>query len=349
MATKAIVYVDKGKAAIQDVPVPKLRDGYLLVRVHAMGLNPTDWKHIDNGLTDPGSRIGCDYAGVVEEVGPNVTRSFKKGDRICGVVHGGDRPHHENGAFGQVITVKGGVQIKTPDNLSDEEAATLGISICTVGQGLYQTLNLPVPTECVGQGSEYILIYGGSTATGIFGIQFAKLSGLRVIATASPHNFDYLSSLGAEDVFDYKAPDVAAEIRKYTDNRLKLAWDCTGLGGPIIAGALSSVAPSKYASIMPVKEDVKAINANIDGPHVTLMYSMFGEGFHKGKRVEPEPAEYEFAQQFWEMSREILASGKVKTVRPIVNRGGKGLEGVLEGLDELRADKVSGGKLVYTF
>jgi NADPH:quinone reductase-like Zn-dependent oxidoreductase len=214
---------------------------------------------------------------------------------------------------------------------------------------LYETLNLPVPTECVGQGSEYILIYGGSTATGIFGIQFAKLSGLRVIATASPHNFDYLRSLGAEDVFDYKAPNVAAEIRAYTNNKLKLAWDCTGLGGPIIAGALSSKVPSMCATIMPIKEDLKATNSKIDGPHVTLMYKMFGEGYHKGEKVEPEPAEYEFAQHFWEMAHDILASGKVKTVTPIVNRGGKGLEGVLKGLDELRGNKISGGKLVYTF
>ena len=87
--TNAIVYVDKGKATIQDVPKPKLRDEYVLVKVHALGLNPTDWKHIDFGVTESGSRIGCDYAGVVEAVGSKVQKHFTKGDRICGVVHGG--------------------------------------------------------------------------------------------------------------------------------------------------------------------------------------------------------------------------------------------------------------------
>jgi NADPH:quinone reductase-like Zn-dependent oxidoreductase len=88
MTTKAIVFVEKGKAEIQDVPLPTLRDEYVLVRVKAVGLNPTDWKHIDNAMTDPGSRIGCDYAGVVEETGPNVKKGFRKGDRISGVVSG---------------------------------------------------------------------------------------------------------------------------------------------------------------------------------------------------------------------------------------------------------------------
>jgi NADPH:quinone reductase-like Zn-dependent oxidoreductase len=88
MTTKAIVYQAKGQAAVQDVPLPRLRDDYVLVKVKAVGLNPTDWKHIDNAQLHSGNRVGCDYAGVVEEVGSKVTKPFKKGDRISGVVHG---------------------------------------------------------------------------------------------------------------------------------------------------------------------------------------------------------------------------------------------------------------------
>lgn len=87
--TNAVVYVEKGKATVQQVPVPKLRDDYVLVKVNAVGINPTDWKHIHLGLAEAGSRMGCDYAGTVEEVGSKVTKSFKKGDRISGVTHGG--------------------------------------------------------------------------------------------------------------------------------------------------------------------------------------------------------------------------------------------------------------------
>lgn len=88
MTTKAIVYVDKGKATVQEVARPRLRDDYIKVKVNAIALNPTDWKHIDFGRTNAGSRIGCDYSGIVEEVGSKVQKSFKEGDRICGAVHG---------------------------------------------------------------------------------------------------------------------------------------------------------------------------------------------------------------------------------------------------------------------
>jgi len=90
MATqKAIVVLEDGRTAgIRDIAIPKLRDGWVLVKVTAVGLNPTDWKHIDGPFADAGSRCGCDYAGVVEEVGGGVTR-FTKGERIAGFVHGG--------------------------------------------------------------------------------------------------------------------------------------------------------------------------------------------------------------------------------------------------------------------
>ncbi|KAJ4003818.1 hypothetical protein NW752_011945 [Fusarium irregulare] len=347
MTTKAIVMVEKGKATIQEVPKPKLRDDYVLVKVNAVGINPTDWKHIDFEVADAGSRIGCDYAGVVEEVGSKVTKPFKKGDRISGVVHGGDRTQHENGGFAEYIVAKGDVQIKTPDNVSDEDAATLGISIATVGQGLYKTLGLPLPNEAK-KSDDFILIYGGSTATGIYGIQFAKLSGMKVIATASPHNFDYLKSLGTEAVFDYKSPNVAEEIRKYTNNALKLAWDCTGLGAAVCAGSLSTKG-GKYATLLPVdKKQLLDVNPKVDGPYVTLMYSIFGERFFKGSETPAKPDEFEFAKDFWEITRKLLEEGKLKAPQTFVNRGGSGFEGILKGLDELRADKVSGGKLVYT-
>ncbi len=80
--------------------------------------------------------------------------------------------------------------------MSFEEAATLGVGITTVGQGLYQSLGLPLPGQGKGDG-KVLLIYGGSTATGALAIQFAKLSGLTVVTTCSPRNFDYVKKLGA--------------------------------------------------------------------------------------------------------------------------------------------------------
>lgn len=215
---------------------------------------------------------------------------------------------------------------------------------------MYRTLGLPLPDHAITKSDDFILIYGGSTATGIFGIQFAKLSGKRVITTASPSNSDYLKSLGAEAVFDYRSPTVADEIRKYTDNNLKLAWDCTGQGAKISAKSLSSTSGGKYATIIPVpRDELLAENPKVDGPYPTLMYSIFGERIVKGDSETPaDPEEFEFAKTFWEISRELLASGKIQVPRIILNKGGNGLVGALKGLDELRANTVSGAKLVYT-
>ena len=85
--TKAIVVVGDNKASVQRVSLPQLRDGWVLVEVKAIALNPTDWKHVAWGGTDIGCRVGCDYAGIVEEVGAKVS-TFVQGDRITGWIHG---------------------------------------------------------------------------------------------------------------------------------------------------------------------------------------------------------------------------------------------------------------------
>lgn len=131
--------------------------------------------------------MGCDFAGIVEQIGPKVTRQHTKGDHVFGFTHGANALRKEDGAFGEYAIVKGDTTLKVPPNLTDEEAATLGVGITTVGQGLYQSLKLPLPGS--GKFDGFVLIYGGSTATGTLAIQYAKLSGARVITTCSPRNF----------------------------------------------------------------------------------------------------------------------------------------------------------------
>ncbi|KAK6069581.1 TOXD protein [Seiridium cupressi] len=354
--TKAIVLLDgPEKAAIRDVPKPKLRDGYVLVKVRAVGLNPTDWKSIDNRFGDAGSKSGCDYAGIVEEVGENLGKPFKKGDRIAGFAHGANSIQHDDGAFSPYAVAKADIALRIPDNLSFEQAATLGVSITTVGQGLYRALKLPLPTQPL-ETPEPILIYGGSTATGIFGIQFAKLSGYTVISTSSTQHHDYLRELGADAVFDYKSPTCGADIKAWVEGRgqkLRKAWDCVSVesSGEICAGALADDEEGgTYSALLGVdKEKLLAVNKNLKGPLTTLGYLAFGEEFRRGSNtVAAVPGELQHANMFWELARGLLEEDKIQTVRPTVNKGGDGLEGVFKGLDELRQGRVSGEKLVYT-
>lgn len=164
----------------RDRPLPKLRDDYVLVRTEAVALNPTDWKHVTFGFGADGCLVGCDFSGVVKEVGPAVTKAWKVGDRICGVTHGGNKYQREDGAFAEYIMAKGDVQLRIPDDMTFQQAATIGLGAATVGQGLYQqALQLPFPSSPpsprqVHEGPN-VLIFGGSTATGALGIQYARL------------------------------------------------------------------------------------------------------------------------------------------------------------------------------
>lgn len=90
MSMKAIISQAPGEASfVSDAAKPVLRDDYILVKTAAVALNPTDWKHIDFRACK-GAIVGCDYSGVVEEVGKDVNKRLKKGDRVAGFTHGGE-------------------------------------------------------------------------------------------------------------------------------------------------------------------------------------------------------------------------------------------------------------------
>ncbi|KAF2849571.1 oxidoreductase-like protein [Plenodomus tracheiphilus IPT5] len=337
---KAVVHKSKGVSELRtDVPLPKLPgDDWILVKTKAVALNPTDWKSIENAPS-PGAIVGCDYAGNVTEVGKAVTK-FKVGDKVAGFARGGDPADHSNGAFAEHIKAKFGIQIKVSDNISFESAATLGVGISTVGQALYQELGLPFPPEKVKEPTT-LLIYGASTATGTLAVQFAKLTGLKVIATASPHNFDLVRKLGADQVFDYKDPECGDKIRKATDDKLKLVFDCIAEGSSpdIIAKALSS-SGGHVSTLLPAK----SFGGRDDVKHnFTFAYTSLGEKYDD--RFPASQEDYEFGKKFWALAEDLINSGKVKT-HPTEVR--KGLEGVPQGLNDLKDGKVSGVKLVYT-
>jgi NADPH:quinone reductase-like Zn-dependent oxidoreductase len=324
---------------VTDAPIPKVRPDYVIVKNVAVALNPADWKHIDF-MAQKGAIVGCDYAGIVDKVGPNVSH-LKKGDRVAGFVHGCNLSNTEDGAYAEYIAAKAALCIKVPDNLSMEQASTLGVGITSVGQALYQSLELPWPTTPA-ETPFPVLIYGGSTATGSLAIQFAKLSGLTVVTTCSPHNFDMVKSLGADHVFDYKSPTVGDDIWKLCDNKLQHAFDCFALdsSAAICSKAMSSKG-GKYSSLLIMPEFPRPDITNVS----TLAYTAIGETFTKGtKKHEGNPADLEFATKFWKLAGDYLAEGKVKT-HPIDVREG-GLEGILGGLRDMKKG-LSGKKLVY--
>ncbi|KAJ5925523.1 Protein TOXD [Penicillium verhagenii] len=337
---KAVVVTEPGKAElVTDRPIPTLRDDYLLVKTVAVGLNPTDWKSIAR-FAPAGVQVGCDFSGIVEAVGKGVKKQWKKGDRVCGFAHGSNQLQPEDGAFAEHIVVKGDVVFRLPENLTFQEGATLGVGIVTIGHALYKNLKLALPNEPTSEPAP-ILIYGGSTATGTLAIQFAKLSGYTVLAACSPHNFDLVRGLGADAVFNSRDPKAAAEIKEFTNDNLKLVFDCIGLepGIKFCEEAISS--GGDYSHLLRMESGREDVNH-----HYTLGYTVLGDELRFGDIVIPaKPEDRAHTESFIPIVETILAEGKIKVHPPNVGKGG--LRGVLEGLDALKNDKVSGEKLVY--
>ena len=112
-------------------PVPTPRPDQILVSVVAVALNPTDWKHVAYGISTDGALSGCDYAGRVLEIGNDVTKKFQIGDRVAGVAHGANASNVNDGVFAEYAVVKGDLQVKIPESLKFEQAATFPLGVST--------------------------------------------------------------------------------------------------------------------------------------------------------------------------------------------------------------------------
>lgn len=244
--------------------------------------------------------------------------------------------------------------IKIPENIDFEQAATLGVGVITCGQALYGLLDLPLPPASPSEPQKALLIGGGSTATAVLGIQYAKLSGIRVIATASPYNFDYLRSLGADVLLDYheNVDELVEKVKAATDGSLTMAWDCSPNEKFQEVAALSMSRAEKgiYATVAPLTpaDFLRGKNPMVESKF-QIGYTAFGEDIIRGEHVFPKSQEdADSARGFWKLSAKLLEDGKIVPTRATVNQGGKGLEGVLVGFADLHGGKVSGTKLVYS-
>ncbi|KAF1953737.1 oxidoreductase-like protein [Byssothecium circinans] len=345
---KAIKILHNHTAEVQETSIPKVRDDCVLVRVKAVAVNPSDAKHIDR-LGSGGETVGIDLCGTIEEVGRNVGRPWKKGDRIATLSHGGNADRHEDGAFGEYALSKGDLGLRVPSSLSDTEAAALPQAVNTCGQGLYQFLGLPLPDSSIivippaVDPPQWVLIYGASTSTGTLALQFARLSGFRVVAICSPHNFDLVVSRGAEKAFDYRSSTCAQEVRDHTSDSLQHVFDCiSSSASAAICEACISSRGGAIACVLPVKHSRPGIKSKkLSG------YTVFGEPFTKfGVHTPAKPEDVTFMRKFFELAQKLLEKRLIKP-HPI-QLGQGGWEGVLDGIDQLRKGLVSGAKLVYS-
>ena len=225
-----------------------------------------------------------------------------------------------------------------------------GLTHASQAQALYRDLELPWPNQPAKEPFN-IFIYGGSAAMGLAGVQLAKLSGATVIATASPTNADYLRSLGVDYVLDYKSSTLVEDVQKLNLGPIKYALDCRPdeTSAAIVASLLSRDGDAKYAMLSSRLDDVvKSVNPTVQCFHA-LANTANGERLSfVGMDIPASETDYDIQKRFVLVAEKLVAEGKLKAPRVFLNRGGRGFEGLVRGMEESGADRVSGGKLVYT-
>ncbi|KAI0272582.1 dehydrogenase [Gloeopeniophorella convolvens] len=337
-AQKAIVVQEDGSLALREVPVPKPGPNEILVKIVAAAQNPTDWKTAKFAKR-AGSVSGCDFSGTVEEVGSGVPEGLRTvGERVAGFVHGGIRPY---GSFSEYLITSADFVVHVPDAWSLEDAAQLGIAPFTALQVLYESLALPTPLEPATTPTP-VLIAGGATSVGQWAIQFAKLSGLRVLATASQRNFDFVRGLGADVVVDYRDSAAAAKQLREAAPDLEYAVDCVGDSGSpqLVAAALGG--KGALATITrPYPSELEGTIKNTP----SIVYDWLGKGFDfpTNRPVDPEKAEN--GRKWAKNLSELLAKTNLRP-NPLLLKP-LGLASVAEGFQYMLDGKVSAQKITY--
>lgn len=202
--------------------VPKPEDGHLLVKVNAAAVNPIDWKTAGGYLPQVKFPValGCDGAGEVVALGPN-TSGFSVGDRVFFQANFMEPSQH---AFQQYTIVDSKLAGRTPQSLSDDEAASIPLGSFTSVTMLYGATGIgfkPAPWEQGGDklgAGRSIIILGGSTSLGLYAVQLARMSGFHVITSSSSAHHARLQKLGANITLDRHAAS-SAEYIKALDGR----------------------------------------------------------------------------------------------------------------------------------
>lgn len=337
-------------AHVVDVPKPEIENHELLVKVHAVALNPSDYKHID--VISPKNCIGgCDYAGEVVEVGKSAVGSWNVGDRVAGVVHGGLYP--DRGAFAEYLKTDDDLAWKIPPGVTDEAATTYGVAAVTAMLAINVHLGLPWPDQA-GKSQEptdstshqrTVLIYAGSTSVGLFAIQLAKLAGYTVVTTASPHSYDLVKRYGADHVFDYKSSTWVQEVTSAFPD-ISLALDCFSEGGS--GASVAQALKPKGGKIVTLLDQGVSKVAGVEYDMI-MLYTVFGREFAWLQPVGPKfPVDLEHRQALVRFYSILPQLTSVIQPPPIKAMDG-GIDVLLEKLDLLRQGKVSGSKLVVKF
>ncbi|MFI1170745.1 NADP-dependent oxidoreductase [Streptomyces melanogenes] len=187
---------------VVEVERPKPLGGELLVRVRASAINPVDVA-VRSGayplLGEPPFGVGWDISGVVEEAGPGAR--FKVGDEVYGMPF---FPRAAN-AYAEYVLVPSRQVARKPASVDHVHAAAIPLAALTAWQGLVQAAGV--------KEGDRVVIHRAAGGVGHFAVQIAKARGAHVIALASAARHEFLRGLGADEVIDNRATDLAEAVK----------------------------------------------------------------------------------------------------------------------------------------
>ena len=257
---RAALYEEFGgldKIKIGQLEVPELKEGEVLVRIKAAGVNPVDYAVREGYLKDflPTNFPvipGWDVAGVVEDRGYSARR-FEAGDQVYAYAR---RPVVQYGTFAEYIVLPESYLAKAPESISWEEAAGIPLVGLTAYQSLFDVGQL--------QQVHSVLILGASGGVGSLAIQLAKYKGASVIGVASEKNHAFMKELGADHTIDYKKGNVGEAVKEIAPDGVDLIFDC--VSGETLEQSLPALKPNgKLVSILNRGEN---LDPNIDFTYV---------------------------------------------------------------------------------
>jgi alcohol dehydrogenase len=304
---KAVFIRRYGKADVMEYgeqPRPSAGPGELLLAMKAASINPIDYKVREGKakvLLDYKMPLimGNDGSGIVEEVGPGVTR-FRKGDAVM------VRPDKSRiGTFAEYCVVRESDAARRPSNLSFEEAASLPL----VGLTCYQA----IVTLGRMQKGQSILIHAGSGGIGTFAIQFAKHLGLMVTTTTSTGNIPFVKSLGADAVIDYKTTRFEDACRD-----LDMVFDT--LGGETLKRSFQVVKKGGVVVSITAIPDAKTGERYHANAIVRGLLHLMNSGLRSLAKKTGVRYEYLMMEASGKQLEEIADLAEKQIIRPVVDR-----------------------------
>ncbi|MDP9863445.1 MULTISPECIES: NADP-dependent oxidoreductase [Streptosporangium] len=306
-----------GPEVLKETAVPRPAPGptEVLVRVHAAGVNPTDWKHRATGgqLGRPPYVLGWDVSGVVESVGVG-TALYRPGDEVFGML----RYPYGHGAFAEYVAAPARTFARKPRGIDHVQAAALPLAALTAWQALVDTAGV--------EAGQRVLIHAAAGGVGHLAVQIAKARGAHVIGTASAAKHAFLRGLGADELIDYRSVDFAEVV-----GDVDVVIDTMGgdygprslrtlrRGGVIVSLVLSDLRPGLHAQAEELGVRSESMLVEPDHAALKAIAALVEEG---GLRVEIDTVlPLEQAAKAHELGETGRTTGKiVLTVEPSTGR-----------------------------